>query len=227
MQIITRQEAIVNGSLRYFTGKPCKRGHISERYVKNGSCHECSLQLRRAKYSEEYQKRKEEIKARSKKWRLDNLERAKANDKKKHEAKRDAELIRMRKRYEENREADIERKRKAYRENAEENRAKQRARYAENKDYFKPYIKARKARVRSSIGRFSAAQVRKMLDDQGCKCIYCKCEISKNYHVDHIVPVSKGGSSFIENIQLLCPTCNLRKRAKMPDDYAKEIGLLI
>lgn len=227
MKIITRQDAIAAGELYYFTGEPCKRGHMCKRLVKNSSCHECCLILRRKKYPEEYQRRKEEIKARAKKWRLDNPERAKANDKRKYEAKRDAELIRMRKRYAENREADIERKRKAYRENAEENRAKQRARYAENKDYFKPYNKSRKARVRSSMGSFSAAQVRKMLDDQGCKCIYCKCDISKNYHVDHIVPVSKGGSSFIENIQLLCPTCNLRKRAKMPEDYAKEIGLLL
>lgn len=227
MQIITRQEAIAEGQLYYFTGKACKRGHTGKRLVKNGSCHECSLQIRRARYQEEYQKRKEEIKARSKKWRIDNIDRARDYDRKMYLSKRDAELVRMKERYYKNREADIDRKRKAYRENAEENREKQRKRYAENKDYFKPYIKARKARIRSSIGSFSAAQVRKMLEDQGCKCIYCKCDISKNYHVDHIVPVSKGGSSFIENIQLLCQTCNLRKRAKMPEDYAKEIGLLI
>lgn len=227
MQIITRQEAIANGCLYYFTGKPCKRNHTVKRLVKNGSCYECALQLRRCKYHEEYQKRKEEVKARAKKWRMDNLDRAREYDKKKHMLKRDAELVRMRERYEKTRETDIERKRKAYRENAEENRAKQRKRYAENKDYFKPYIKARKARIRASNGSFSALQIKKMLIDQGCKCIYCKIDISKNYHADHIIPVSKGGNSFIENIQLLCPTCNLRKRAKMPEDYAREIGLLI
>lgn len=227
MQIISRKDAIAIGDLYYFTGKPCKRNHFSKRLSKNGSCHECSLILRRAKYPEEYQKRKEEIKARAKQWRLDNMERAKENDKRKHHAKRDAELVRMKIRYAKNREADIERKRKDYRDNAEENRAKQRSRYAENKDYFKPYIKARKARIRSSEGSLTAKQVKKMLLDQKGKCIYCKSDISKNYHVDHIVPISKNGSSFIENIQLLCPTCNLRKCAKMPEDYAKEIGLLL
>lgn len=227
VNIISRKDAIATGELYYFTGKPCGRDHLSKRLTKNGSCHECCLMLRRPRYADEYQKRKEEVKARSRRWRLDNLERARESDKKKYHAKRDSELARMRERYAKNREADIERKRKDYRQNAEENRAKQRARYAENKDYFKPYIKARKARVRSAKGRFTASELRKMLHDQKGKCIYCKSDITSNYHADHIVPVSKGGSSFIENIQLLCPTCNLRKRAKMPEDYAKEIGLLI
>jgi len=227
MEIITRQEAIAAEALYYFTGKPCKRDHISKRLVKNGSCHECCLLLRRPKYADEYQNRKEEVKSRAKQWRLDNLERAREYYKKKHQLKRETELLRMRERYEKTREADIDRKRKAYRENLEQNREKQRARYAENKEYFKPYIKARKAKVRASEGSFTAVQLKKMLESQKCKCIYCKTNISNNYHADHIVPVSKGGSSFIENIQLLCPTCNLRKRAKMPEDYAKEIGFLI
>lgn len=41
MQPITRQEALKAGALRYFTGKPCPYGHISERYVKSCQCVEC------------------------------------------------------------------------------------------------------------------------------------------------------------------------------------------
>lgn len=41
MQIVTREEAITRQSARYFTGKPCKRGHISERYTKMAACIEC------------------------------------------------------------------------------------------------------------------------------------------------------------------------------------------
>jgi len=40
-KIITRKEAIAKGLKRYFTGKPCKRGHVSERSVKS-SCLVCS-----------------------------------------------------------------------------------------------------------------------------------------------------------------------------------------
>lgn len=38
--IITRKEAVERSLPRYFTGKPCKHGHIAERVVK-GTCVEC------------------------------------------------------------------------------------------------------------------------------------------------------------------------------------------
>lgn len=42
MQIITRQEAIKQGLSRYFTGLPCKHGHIAERRVANHCCAVCA-----------------------------------------------------------------------------------------------------------------------------------------------------------------------------------------
>ena len=39
--MITRQEAISQGLARYFTGKPCKHGHIAERYTGNKTCCVC------------------------------------------------------------------------------------------------------------------------------------------------------------------------------------------
>lgn len=41
MNIITRQEAIERGLTRYFTGKPCPQGHLSERYTRKSGCVEC------------------------------------------------------------------------------------------------------------------------------------------------------------------------------------------
>lgn len=47
-------------------------------------------------------------------------------------------------------------------------------------------------------------------------CMKCGKEVSKdNFHVDHIVPVSKGGDEWdLENLELSCPECNLKKGAK-------------
>lgn len=37
----SRKEAMRQGTTRYFTGKPCKHGHIAERLVSTGACDEC------------------------------------------------------------------------------------------------------------------------------------------------------------------------------------------
>ena len=47
-QIILRKEAISLELGKYFTGKPCKHGHVSEKYTKEGFCVECSkIKLRK------------------------------------------------------------------------------------------------------------------------------------------------------------------------------------
>ena len=40
-QIITRQEALVQGLNHYFTGAACKNGHVARRYVQSSTCVEC------------------------------------------------------------------------------------------------------------------------------------------------------------------------------------------
>jgi bifunctional N-acetylglucosamine-1-phosphate-uridyltransferase/glucosamine-1-phosphate-acetyltransferase GlmU-like protein len=41
MKTISRKTAVVLGLVRYFTGKKCKHGHVSERFVSSFSCIEC------------------------------------------------------------------------------------------------------------------------------------------------------------------------------------------
>lgn len=51
------------------------------------------------------------------------------------------------------------------------------------------------------------------------KCASCGKECDQDdYHVDHIKPHSKGGATSIKNGQLLCPTCNLKKGNKTPEN---------
>ena len=44
--------------------------------------------------------------------------------------------------------------------------------------------------------------------DEG-KCV--QCDSNERLEYDHIIPVSKGGSNTVRNIQLLCETCNRQK----------------
>lgn len=51
MDIITRKQAQEQGLKHYFNGKPCKRGHLSPRYLSTGGCTRCTIE-RAAKYAE-------------------------------------------------------------------------------------------------------------------------------------------------------------------------------
>lgn len=41
-EIISRKAAHVAGSKRFYTGKPCNLGHLSERYTSSGNCIACT-----------------------------------------------------------------------------------------------------------------------------------------------------------------------------------------
>jgi len=45
------------------------------------------------------------------------------------------------------------------------------------------------------------------------KCV--QCSSNEKLEFDHIVPVSKGGSNTVRNIQLLCEKCNRKKSDKI------------
>ena len=38
-----------------------------------------------------------------------------------------------------------------------------------------------------------------------------KCGSGENLEIDHVVPLARGGSNRLENLQLLCRDCNRRK----------------
>jgi len=74
----TRQEAKATGAKYYFTGEPCKHGHVAPRKTK-GACVECikiewqQAAEKRADYFREYNKR-EDVKDRKNEWYEANRE---------------------------------------------------------------------------------------------------------------------------------------------------------
>jgi len=102
MKIISKEEAINLSLNRYFTGKPCKRDHISERYM-SGACIECTLQP--------------EKKEKARIYYLNTSEERKATNKIYRDNNKEKEHQRVRKWERENRDSVNARKRKAYAEN--------------------------------------------------------------------------------------------------------------
>lgn len=116
---------------------------------------------------------------------------------------------------------------RAYRaENPEKVKAAIDAWYAANPDAMR--IKRNNRRARLASGKVSRGIVKKLMALQKGKCTACKCSLSKSgHHLDHIMPLAKGGANTDDNVQLLCPPCNLDKNAKHPVDWAQERGRLL
>lgn len=96
-----------------------------------------------------------------------------------------------------------------------------------NKEKVNAISATRRARKRKAEGRFSEIDINYLMGIQKWKCICCKADIKNNHHVDHIIPLAKGGSNDRRNLQLLCPTCNWKKGAKHPIDFMQSIGMLL
>jgi hypothetical protein len=55
-------------------------------------------------------------------------------------------------------------------------------------------------------------------------CNYCGSR--EKLEIDHIHPYSKGGGSNIENLQLLCKTCNIKKSNKLLNEISDLLDIL-
>jgi len=76
----------------------------------------------------------------------------------------------------------------------------------------------RRARLRSAEGSYTVQEWTALKAYYDYRCLSCNLqEPDISLTVDHIVPLSKGGSNSIDNIQPLCGRCNSRKQAKAID----------
>lgn len=69
----------------------------------------------------------------------------------------------------------------------------------------------RRARKRKASGRFTAVQIEAMYAVQGGMCAICSLALNGDFHRDHKIALSRGGSNDISNIQLTHARCNLKK----------------
>jgi len=195
---VTRQEALAQGLKRYFTGNPCPHGHIAERFVTSFGCVDCA----------KLHGQSESHKRATQKWELANPESAKQRRKRYHD------------------------------KNPERARQWFLAWKKRNPDYFNEYLaewakrnperykrnyqrasENRRARVIGAEGSFTKDDIERIFVEQNGLCTGCGKDIRKTFEIEHIVPLSRGGSNFPANIQLMCRPCNASKATKTMDEW--------
>lgn len=116
-------------------------------------------------------------------------------------------------------------------ENSERVKARKREWSKENPEIIAAHNHNRRSRKIKAGGQHSAAEIREIFIAQRGMCANCHIRIDAHgkdkMHVDHIVPLSRGGLNNKYNLQCLCPQCNLKKHAKDPIDWANENGRLL
>jgi len=132
-------------------------------------------------------------------------------------ARRDELLRRRHERYAANRERELARNREWSDANKERHRELCRAWAKKNPVAARALVARRRAIKLRAPGRYTASDVGAMLVDQCGRCANCRTEL-RLMQVDHIVPLSRGGSNWPSNLQLLCETCNKRKADKLPHE---------
>jgi 5-methylcytosine-specific restriction endonuclease McrA len=108
-------------------------------------------------------------------------------------------------------------------ENAEQNRQNYQNWREQNREQYLASKRANQARRTHwmTTGDATGADYQEVLSQaRGC-CAICGKQVGGNLHVDHIIPLSRGGLHTRSNLQAACPPCNIRKYNKLPGELTR------
>lgn len=201
-----RQSKSKSGNFHFRrTCRKCEASSAVDYYYAN--------QAERQKYGRRYhevnfERDAERKRQRTKEWREANPERAKEG---KHNA-----YIKNRDHYK----AKADKWRK---ENYDRYMETSRARLAANPAIWKVAKSKRRALKRLVGGTYSRDDLHMLYNEQEGRCAYCGItlfwSIKGDIHVDHVIPLSRGGSNSPDNLALACQRCNCSKKEKLISEW--------
>lgn len=174
-------------------------------------------------------------------YRVNNKEKIKEKDRLYNKNNNEYVTKKKREYYQKNKDK-VYKQNKAYRDNNKEKvQDRFRLYYQKNKEEIakkaKEYRKTDKWKISVKNSHYKRRTITKKGDatseqlselQQNAKvCYWCNKPLkNKVVHVDHYIPLSKGGEHTLSNLVISCDTCNLKKHAKDPIQFAQSIGRL-
>lgn len=235
-----RRAARATGEKTFDTGLPCIRGHISPRWTVNGMCIACkrendcaynrrNVEAHRARSRASVERRREAVReaqrqyhranparaiARARQWRLANPAR--------HKALQRSSALRLHDRT-------VARQARWRREHPEAVRASRTKWKRANPIAVRAQDAVRRAR-KHGVARGCRRAYRRFVTwvrtAPRIACYWCKAStLPRARHIDHVIPLSRGGADAVANLCVACPTCNLRKGARMPEEHTGQAEL--
>jgi 5-methylcytosine-specific restriction endonuclease McrA len=206
---------------------PCTPDYFYIREAATGKLHRVCKPCYRSRRKRYYDTHQEQATAYTRSWVANNPERKKAADKAYRERSR--EQIRPVKHdwYIARRDRVKAKKKARYHANPEWHRAQSRQYHRTHKHVAKAAVARRRAREAAAQGQHTKEDVQRQYQAQKGKCYWCGKDVSNVYHLDHVIPLAKGGSNGPENLVIACPSCNLSKRDKLPHEWPGNGGKLL
>lgn len=154
--------------------------------------------------------------------RPENKQREKERLDRDYAERREVLLARRKERYQNNKDVELARNKRWSDANREHHRSINREWSKRNVEAARALVARRRSVKLKAEGRYSKDDVLKMFVDQEKKCAECGCDLdAAGYNIDHIIPLTRGGSNWPDNLQLLCPPCNKSKGAKLPHEWKR------
>ncbi|KKN72775.1 hypothetical protein LCGC14_0407420 [marine sediment metagenome] len=105
---------------------------------------------------------------------------------------------------------------------------KARRQTAEGKAEHRQAERKRRALKVSQVGEWpkkTALEIEQMLwQEQKGLCVFCKKNMERrDFHMDHYVPLIRGGKHCITNVVLTCSACNLSKHTKTGKEFIEHL----
>jgi 5-methylcytosine-specific restriction endonuclease McrA len=89
---------------------------------------------------------------------------------------------------------------------------------------YKVLSKISKARRRNAGQMPNKQEIQELYAQSDDHCSYCGIRLFGEYHLEHMLPITRGGLNDIENLAIACADCNLSKGDKTFNEWAAVRG---